>query len=207
MAAVLSAGPAWPDSGSEQWWTEFAHKFPGGRRAIVAVTSTARVAEGFEVNTWNLEVDYLLKAGSRSLWGPGFKFQEARQPGGEFEKEDRYLLTGEARLGPAPWKWKPDLRGIYEYRKRETRADSWRFRLRPGVKRAIGSSGWIFVGQDEVFYDSAEDRIDQNRLRVGGEHHLRGSPKATVLVYFLLRSDRAGDSWVKTDVLGSSWTF
>lgn len=205
LAASLSPGPARAGDTRTQWWNELAHQFPAGKKAVVATSASIRVFEGFDIDTWNAEVNIMFKAGARGAWGPGFKLQEEREPGGAFEKENRYQLVGKAKLGPPAWRWKPDLRGIYEYRDREDRDATWRFRLRPGVKRVLGSTGWTFVAQEEVFYDSAQDRISQNRLRLGGEHHLGG--ESSVLLFYLLRSDYRGGSWEKTHVVGSAWTF
>jgi hypothetical protein len=186
-----------------QWWNAFASELSRSRRMLEA-RGESRLSEGGDVNTWNAEGHLLLRAGERFSWGPGYKYQQQRSPGGKFADEHRFVLTGKAKLGEVA-AWKASLRARYEYRDREDRPRSWRIRLRPEVWRALGGAAWSLSISDEIFYDSAVDRYAQNRVQVGFERPLREGVVLTL--YYMLRSDRQNGHWEETQVLGSVWKF
>jgi hypothetical protein len=186
-----------------QWWNAFTSgsKAPGG---AVEAKAEWRVFEGGDVSLWGAEASWLLRAERRVAWGPGYKYQEVRQPGGSFLGERRYLLNGRVRLGGAAGR-KAGLRALYEYRDREGAPRSWRGRLRGEARRPLGGSGWDVGVSNEVFFDSAADRYAQNRLQIILFRRLGAT--AGFSVYYLLRSDRLGRHWEETQVLGTVWSF
>lgn len=186
-----------------QWWNAFASERKLEQAAVEGKAET-RLAEGGDILNWNVEGYLFFKAGERFSWGPGYKYEQHREPGEAFTEEHRFRFAGKARLGVAA-ACKTSLRGLYEYRDREGRKRSWRFRLRPEVRRALGASGWDLAASDEVFYDSTQDRIAQNRLQLGFERPL--SKKTSLLVYYMARSDRLAGKWEETQILGTVWRF
>ena len=205
MAAALGV-MAWGSARAQdpvQWWNAFtsAWEAPGG---AVEGKAEWRVFEGADVFFGSAEASWMLRAGKRLTWGPGYKHQEVRQPGGPFLAERRYLLTGRASLG-TPAGWKTGLRALYEYRDREQVPRSWRGRLRGDARLPLGRTPWELGVSNEVFFDSVGDHYAQNRVQIALSRRLRAG--AGFSVYYLLRSDRRDRHWEETQVLGTIWSF
>ncbi len=186
-----------------QWWNAFTGTVKTGIGTIESKAET-RLFEGGDINLWNVEAVLMMEAGKRFAWGPGLKYQEQRAAASRFISEDRYLLVGRWAAGKTgPWRW--TVRGVVEYREIEDRVGFWRYRLRPEVKRPLGSSKWEFGVSVEGYYDSVRDAYGQNRVQLGIQRPL--NDHAALAIYYLLRSDLIAGAWQETQVFGTTWSF
>lgn len=193
---VLAADPA-------ELWTDVARPFVQGRSTFVPSART-RLSEGGDISTWHAQVDLFFRSGPRFIWGPGYRYEQHREPGESFRDENRFMLTGKLGWGDGS-PWKGEFRALYEYRDPEDRQQTWRLRLRPGVSRSMGTGGWSWSASNEFFYDSGQDRYAQNRARLGVAKKLRETIDLTL--YYMLLSVRQDTGWQETHVLGTVWTF
>ena len=128
--------------------------------------------------------------------------REARPPNGRHESEDRGTVGANLRVPLGKFTF--NSRNWFERRWREPQIDAWRYRNRLQLEHPfkIGKTKFVWVVNDEIFYDWSLHDWVRNRFAVGINHTF--NKHFTLDTYVMRQNDgrsRPGD----VNIIGTTW--
>jgi hypothetical protein len=128
--------------------------------------------------------------------------RDARPPNGRHEREERGVVGANLRLPLGKFTF--NSRNWVERRWREPQPDAWRYRNRLQIEHPfkIGKTKFVWLVNDEFFYDSVLNDWVRNRFAVGVNHTF--NKHLTLDTYVMRQNDgrtRPGD----VNIIGTTW--
>jgi hypothetical protein len=128
--------------------------------------------------------------------------RDARPPNGKHESEDRGTVGANLRVPLGKFTF--NSRNWFERRWRQPQVDAWRYRNRFQIEHPfkIGKTKFVWLVNDEIFYDWSLHDWVRNRFAIGVNHTF--NKHFTLDTYVMRQNDgrsRPGD----VNVIGTTW--
>jgi hypothetical protein len=186
-----------------QSWNDVQFTIPLNQKTEFVVIGTLRIGDNITKpvdERWGFRFNYAL---NKYITLQTLYFhREARPPNGRHESEDRGTVGANLRVPLGKFTF--NSRNWVERRWREPQPDAWRYRNRLQLEHPfkIGKTKFVWLVNDEFFYDSVLNDWVRNRFSVGVNHTF--SKHLTLDTYVMRQNDgrtRPGD----VNIIGTTW--
>ena len=206
-AILLCAPPALAQSrvpkSDTQSWNDVQVTIPLNKKAEAVLIGTLRLGDNLTRpvdERWGIRFNYALDkyVTLQTL----YFHREARPPNGRHEREERGTVGANLRVPLGKFTF--NSRNWFERRWREPQIDAWRYRNRLQIEHPfkIGKQKFVWLVNDEFFYDWSLNDWVRNRFAVGINHTF--NKHFTLDTYVMRQNDgraRPGD----LNVIGTTW--
>ena len=201
-AAPVAAQSPIPKSDTQSW-NDVQFTIPLNKKTEFVLTGTLRIGDNFSRpvdERWGIRFNYAL--GKYVTLQTLYFHREARPPNGRHEREERGTVGANLRVPLGKYTF--NSRNWFERRWREPQVDAWRYRNRLQLEHPfkIGKTKFVWLVNDEVFYDWSLHDWVRNRFAVGVNHTF--NKHFTLDTYVMRQNDgrsRPGD----VNVIGTTW--
>ena len=186
-----------------QSWNDVQFTIPLNKKTEVVFTGTIRLGDNFTDpvdERWGIRFNYSL---TKYVTLQTLYFhREAKPPKGKAEREDRGTFGANVRVPLGKFTF--NSRNWFERRWREPQVDAWRYRNRLQLEHPfkIGKTKFVWLVNDEVFYDWSLHVWPRNRVAFGINHTF--NKHLTLDTYVMRQSDghtRPGN----LNIIGTTW--
>jgi len=186
-----------------QSWNDVQFTIPLNKKTEFVVIGTLRIGDNITKpvdERWGFRFNYAL---NKYITLQTLYFhREARPPHGRDEREERGTVGANLRVPLGKFTF--NSRNWVERRWREPQLDAWRYRNRLQLEHPfkIGKTKFVWLVNDEFFYDSVLNDWVRNRFAVGVNHTF--NKHLTLDTYVMRQNDgrtRPGD----INVIGTTW--
>jgi len=201
-AATVAAQTPVPRNDTQSW-NDVQFTIPLNKKTEFVLTGTLRIGDNFSRpvdERWGIRFNYALDkyVTLQTL----YFHREARPPNGRHEREERGTVGTNLRVPLG--KFTLNSRNWFERRWREPQVEAWRYRNRFQIEHPfkIGKMKFVWLVNDEVFYDWSLHDWVRNRFAVGVNHTF--NKHFTLDTYVMRQNDgrsRPGD----VNVIGTTW--
>jgi len=203
LCAAHAAGQSPVPKGDTQSWNDIQFTIPLTKKTEFVLIGTLRIGDNITRpvdERWGIRFNYALNkyVTLQTL----YFHREARPPNGRHEREERGTVGANLRVPLGKFTF--NTRNWFERRWREPQIDAWRYRNRMQLEHPfkIGKTKFVWVVNDEVFYDWSLHDWVRNRFAVGVNHAF--NKHFTLDTYVMRQNDgraRPGD----INVIGTTW--
>jgi len=202
LCAANATGQAVPKSDTQSW-NDVQFTIPLNKKTEFVLIGTLRIGDNITKpvdERWGFRFNYALNkyVTLQTL----YFHRDARPPNGRHEREERGTFGANLRLPLGKFTF--NSRNWVERRWREPQPDAWRYRNRLQIEHPfkIGKTKFVWLVNDEFFYDSFLNDWVRNRFAVGVNHTF--NKHLTLDTYVMRQNDgrtRPGD----VNVIGTTW--
>ena len=186
-----------------QSWNDIQFTIPLNKKTEFVLIGTLRIGDDLTKpvdERWGIRFNYALS--SYVTLQTQYFHREARPPNGRHEREERGTVGANLRVPLGKFTF--NTRNWFERRWREPQVDSWRYRNRLQLEHPfkIGKTKFVWMVNDEFFYDWSLHDWVRNRFAVGIGHTF--NKHFTLETYVMRQNDgrtRPGD----VNVIGTTW--
>jgi hypothetical protein len=203
FCAVNAAGQTVVPKSDTQSWNDVQFTIPLNKKTEVVLIGTLRLGDNITKpvdERWGIRFNYAL---NKYITLQTLYFhRDARPPNGRHEREERGTVGANLRLPLGKFTF--NSRNWVERRWREPQPDAWRYRNRLQIEHPfkIGKTKFVWLVNDEFFYDSVLNDWVRNRFAVGVNRTF--NKHLTLDTYVMRQNDgrtRPGD----VNVIGTTW--
>jgi hypothetical protein len=203
LCAANAAGQSVVPRSDTQSWNDVQFTIPLNKKTEVVMIGTLRLGDNITKpvdERWGIRFNYAL---NKYITLQTLYFhRDARPPNGRDEREERGVVGANLRLPLGKFTF--NSRNWVERRWREPQPDAWRYRNRLQIEHPfkIGKTKFVWLVNDEFFYDSVLNDWVRNRFAVGVNHTF--NKHLTLDTYVMRQNDgrtRPGD----VNVIGTTW--
>jgi hypothetical protein len=204
---ILCAANAKPQTrvpkSDNQSWNDVQITVPMSKKVEMVVLGTLRLGDNFSQpvdERWGLRFN--IAVNKYVTLQTSYFHRDAEPPNGRHEREERGTVGANLRVPLGKFTF--NSRNWFERRWREPQVDAWRYRNRLQLEHPfkIGKTKFVWVVNDEVFYDWSLHDWVRNRFAVGVNHTF--NKHFTLDTYVMRQNDgrsRPGD----INVIGTTW--
>ena len=203
LCAAHAAGQSPVPKSDTQSWNDIQFTIPLTKKTEFVLIGTLRIGDNITRpvdERWGMRFNYALN--KYVTLQTSYFHREARPPNGRHEREERGTVGANLRVPLGKFTF--NSRNWFERRWREPQIDAWRYRNRLQLEHPfkIGKTKFVWVVNDEVFYDWSLHDWVRNRFAVGVNHTF--NKHFTLDTYVMRQNDgrsRPGD----VNVIGTTW--
>ena len=203
LCAAHAAGQSPVPKSDTQSWNDIQFTIPLTKKTEFVLIGTLRVGDNITRpvdERWGMRFNYALN--KYFTLQTSYFHRDARPPNGRHEREERGTVGANLRVPLGKFTF--NSRNWFERRWREPQIDAWRYRNRLQLEHPfkIGRTKFVWVVNDEVFYDWSLHDWVRNRLAIGVNHTF--NKHFTLDTYVMRQNDgrsRPGD----VNVIGTTW--
>ena len=203
LCAAHAAAQSPVPKSDTQSWNDVQFTIPLNKKTEFVLIGTLRIGDNITKpvdERWGFRFNYALNkyVTLQTL----YFHRDARPPNGRHEREERGTVGANLRLPLGKFTF--NSRNWVERRWREPQPDAWRYRNRLQIEHPfkIGKTKFVWLVNDEFFYDSFLNDWVRNRFAVGVNHTF--NKHLTLDTYVMRQNDgrtRPGD----VNVIGTTW--
>ncbi len=203
LCAANAAGQTPVPKSDTQSWNDVQFTIPLNKKTEFVLIGTLRIGGNISKpvdERWGFRFNYALD--KYITLQTSYFHRDARAPNARHEREERGTVGANLRL---PFgKFTFNSRNWVERRWREPQPDAWRYRNRLQIEHPfkIGKAKFVWLVNDEFFYDSVLNDWVRNRFAVGINHAF--NKHLTLDTYVMRQNDgrsRPGD----INIIGTTW--
>jgi len=203
LCAAHAAGQSPVPKSDTQSWNDIQFTIPLTKKTEFVLIGTLRIGDNITKpvdERWGMRFNYALN--KYVTLQTSYFHRDARPPNGRHEREERGTVGANLRVPLGKFTF--NSRNWFERRWREPQIDAWRYRNRLQLEHPfkIGKTKFVWVVNDEVFYDWSLHDWVRNRFAVGVNHTF--NKHFTLDTYVMRQNDgraRPGD----VNVVGTTW--
>jgi hypothetical protein len=203
LCAANAAGQSPVPKSDTQSWNDVQFTIPLNKKTEFVLIGTLRIGDNITKpvdERWGLRFNYALN--KYITLQTSYFHRDAEPPNGRHEREERGTVG--ANLKVPLGKFTFNSRNWFERRWREPQPDAWRYRNRLQIEHPfkIGKTKFVWLVNDEFFYDSVLNGWVRNRFSVGVNHTF--NKHFTLDTYVMRQNDgrsRPGD----INIIGTTW--
>lgn len=203
LCVAHAAGQSPVPKSDTQSWNDIQFTIPLTKKAEFVLIGTLRIGDNITRpvdERWGMRFNYALN--KYVTLQTSYFHRDARPPNGRHEREERGTVGANLRVPLGKFTF--NSRNWFERRWREPQIDAWRYRNRMQLEHPfkIGKTKFVWVVNDEVFYDWSLHDWVRNRFAVGVNHTF--NKHFTLDTYVMRQNDgraRPGD----VNVIGTTW--
>lgn len=203
VSCVPVAGQSRVPKSDTQSWNDVQFTIPLNKKVEMVFTGTLRLGDNLTDpvdERWGIRFNFAV---TKYVTLQALYFhREAKPPNGKPESEDRGAFGANVRVPLGKFTF--NTRNWFERRWRDPQVDAWRYRNRLQLEHPfkIGKHKFVWLVNDEVFYDWSLHVWPRNRASFGINHTF--NKHLTLDTYVMRQNDgrtRPGD----LNIIGTTW--
>jgi hypothetical protein len=203
MCALRATGQSPVPKSDMQSWNDVQFTIPLNKKTEFVLIGTVRIGDNItQPVDERLGIRFNFALNKYLTLQTLFFHRDAEPPNGRHEREARGTVGANLRMPLGKFTF--NSRNWFERRWREPQVDAWRYRNRLQIEHPfkIGKTKFVWVVNDELFYDWSLHDWVRNRFAVGVNHTF--NKHLTLDTYVMRQNDgrsRPGD----INIIGTTW--
>lgn len=202
--SFASSKMTWASDDDFMIWTKakYSHQFKDSPFTVFAVTESRFDDDATRYQLFNFATGFDVKV--TKWFKPGFSIKYEKETGKHYEIRLQPQFVLSAKLGIMKF----SDRNRFEVRLFPGKEARFRYRNRIKFgpkfkKKTVSFNPWI---SEEIFIQSPKGAFNQNRLAAGNTFGF-DKDRFKFTLYYMLRSDKKTDGWIRRHVLGTELAF